>query len=247
MVIAEGMTILLCGEKQKRAIVAYFLEFILKKESPDYNRYKAESKRIYEHNLVLEKNRKILIVELLKHKTRSDKQRSENRITGIGDDTCDGKKFSKKSRKVHRILDHSLKQKVKTHNIVFLAFTVGMGRNCRKYILDFRVWQKGVKTKHQLFLDMIRNIRSELLLHSCDTNDIVFTFDSGYSYEDVLNELDELKLLFVGKFHHRKEYHIDGKRIILTTWLRNRFRAKNFEKVSKKYMKRIRNQYYKYR
>jgi hypothetical protein len=240
------LTISLKGEQQKKAMVIYFLEFIHKDDDLNHNKYKALSKnRISSKDSFVFKSRNILINELLLHKNRNAKDKSLNRITLIVDDSCDGKKYSKKSKKLHKNLDHSLKNKVFTHNLVVLAFTVGMGRYCRKYILDFRVWQKGGKKKHELFIEMITDLLFSLKKNGCNLNDLVITFDSGYSYDSVLEKLDKLSLLFVGKYHHRKNKIIEGKKQCLTDFLKTKFRASSFLKVADVYRKRISCKYYK--
>ena len=243
------MSINFWGIKQRISLIYYFLGFIFRKDKTDYNLYKALSHGFVGlKKKVLKKNRIEFIDAIVKQKNMSAKQKSQNRITLIVDDTCDGEKYGKKSNKLHRSRDNSIKKTVKTHTAVFLVFTVGIGKESLKYTIDFRIWRKGGKKKPQLFLDMLADLRKQLIdagIHTVNGyfQNIVIVFDSGYSYDSVLKEIDSLGFYFVGKYHHHKKHNIYGKEQVVTTWLRSRFRAKNFNEVNNRY--KIKCKYYK--
>jgi hypothetical protein len=235
------MSITFWGIKQRISLIYYFLKFIISKDKTDYNLYKALSHGfIGLKEKVIEQNRREFISSLIKQKSMSAKQRSQNRITLIVDDSCDGLKYSKRSNKLHKSRDNSIKKTVRTHTVVFLVFTIGIGKDSMKYTIDFRLWRKGGKKKAELFIDMVTDLKEMLLSHGIDLTDgyfenLVIVFDSGYSYEYVLEKLDSLGFYFVGKYHHKKKHLIFGKEEIVTKWLRNRFRVKDFNCVNSRY------------
>lgn len=239
------LTSLIKGKKKRAAFLENFFSFLNIKNGINHNLYKIRNNDLLFLNNALLKNQAILIEELQKQKLRSPKQKSINRLTAIGDDTSDGDKKSKQSKRKYKSYDNSTKQKVMGHTFVFLALTIGMGKNCKKLILDYRLWHKNAKTKHELFLDMMYKLKEKIEQNNCDFLDLVVTFDSGYSYDDVLNSLNTMGFKFVGKYHHRKKVTINGVQEVLTTWLRNRFWAKDFKTVSEKYKESIRCKYYK--
>jgi hypothetical protein len=243
------MSINFWGIQQRISLIYHFLGFIFRKDKTDYNLYKALSHGFLGlKKRVLKTNRIEFLDAIVKHNKLSAKQKSQNRITLIVDDTCDGEKYSKKSNKLHKVRDNSIKKIVKTHTVVFLVFTIGIGKESVKYVIDFRLWSKGGKKKPELFLDMLLDLR-ELLISSGISlinghfQDIVLVFDSGYSYDSVLKKINDLGFYFVGKYHHKKNHIISGEEITVTTWLRSRFRAKDFKEVHNRY--KIKCKYYK--
>lgn len=230
----------------KKEMMLHYIEFLYKDERKKSNYYKAVNNDSFNiMNRTLSSSHSSLIKELKKHQNRSPKEKSLNRITVIVDDTCNGKRYSKKNKSSHKNLDNSLKKVVMTHNVVYLVYTVGTGKTCEKHLLDYRVWKKGKKKKSELFLEMLLDLKKTLQAEGLNLKDFVVVFDSGYSHESVLKELDK-DFLFVGKFHHRKKYTINGKKQVLSTFLKKRFRKETFTEVNKKYSKSIQEKYYKY-
>ena len=179
-----------------------------------------------------------LSYQLKQNKRGRYSYRSKHRITLQCDTTTDGRKYSsKKTKKVYKNWDNCLGKIIKTHTLVVLSCQIGFKRNAQRYILDFRVWdKKSGKTYSDYMLEMITALKERLEEAGCDLSLLVLTFDSSFSWLANLEKLQLQSIPFVGKFHHREQLKVNGKKVLITNWLSGRFCSQDFNEINGRYL-----------